>query len=120
MTRKELTIVIPIGDWEEEYLRGEDDGSLSQIGRAVIVARERGDLEEDIILSNKALLNIGAAEQIRPMLDGSKVMDYITSQGLTLDRDGGAVTVPPGTWIMAAQVLPDDIEKSREKGERGG
>lgn len=119
MTKKELTVVIPIGDWEEEYLRGETDTSPAQMGRAVIVARERGDMEPDIILSNKTLLNIAAAEQVRPMLDGSKVVDYITSQGLTLDRDGEVVTVPPGTWMMAAKVPPGDIEEAGEKDERG-
>ena len=83
MAKKELTLVIPIGDWEEEYLRDEVDVSSedavitvrlqtnigpAQLGRSLVVARERNETEPDIIPKNKPLLNIAASLSARKIL----------------------------------------------------
>lgn len=77
--RKEPSIVIPVGDWDEEYLKEEPDISSEdslisllqttkygpqKIGRLAIMARERGAAPEDIISANKLLLNAGAAVEV--------------------------------------------------------
>lgn len=83
MAKKELTIVTPIGDWESEYLHEEIDvsseeaviaarlsGDVSpqQLGRFVIVARERKETEPDIIPPNKVLLSTAASAETRLIL----------------------------------------------------
>lgn len=83
MTKKELTIITPIGDWEKEYLHEEVDvsseeaviavrlsGDVSpqQLGRFVIVARERKETEADIIPPNKVLLSTAASVETRRIL----------------------------------------------------
>lgn len=72
-----MKIVIDIADWAEEA-EGEEDIrtrediiealnrglSTGVVARATIVDRERGVADEDIILSNKALLNLGAQLEV--------------------------------------------------------
>jgi len=83
MAKKELTLVIPIGDWEDEYLRDEVDVSSedaiitirlqtdigpAQLGRSLVVARERDETKSNIIPQNKPLLNIAASLSARRIL----------------------------------------------------
>ena len=98
MTKKEPTIAIPYGDWQEEYLREEADvsseeaviearlGTVSpqQLGRFVIVARERGETEPDIIPPNKMLLNIAASMEARRILTRRRE-DVETPSGRTYE-----------------------------------
>lgn len=75
----ELTINIPIGDWDTEYqveepkLQGDSDliellknpqNGPQKIGRLAIVARERGNAPNNILPPNKLLLNAGAAVEV--------------------------------------------------------
>ena len=70
-----LVLKIDCTDWADEYMTSEPDLSsedamvrahqegklhIAQIGRFVIVARERGDAPDDIVLPNKMLLQLGA------------------------------------------------------------
>lgn len=83
MAKKELTLVMPIGDWEDEYLRYKADvssedavierrleGNISpaQLGRFIIIARELNETKPDIIPQNKPLLNIAASLSARRIL----------------------------------------------------
>lgn len=83
---EELTIVIPIGDWEEEYLEAELDVSSeeeilkrvrnlrtpAQLARWVLVARERGDAPEDILPPNKLVIHQGAAANISGLVKSKR------------------------------------------------
>lgn len=76
MPKKELTITIPIGDWEDEYLQEElkiqTEADLidllqnpkihpAKLARLVIAGRERKEVPDDLIPANKPLLSAGAA-----------------------------------------------------------
>ena len=80
--RQEPAIIIPIGDWLDEYVQEEVDVTSedavvkaqmdngyhpAKLGRLLIIAQERGETEEGIIPKPKTLLNTGAALAVSQM-----------------------------------------------------
>jgi len=76
MSKKGMVIHTDVSDWHDEYMQAEpnvssEDAAVQthvaekfhplQMGRLLIVGRERGDSPDDILPPNKLLLNTGAA-----------------------------------------------------------
>jgi hypothetical protein len=77
-----MKINIDITDWSESYQseeinvsnetevvkRAKEGVKPSEMGRHIIVARELGATEDDIIKPNKTILNIGAAKSVSDLI----------------------------------------------------
>ncbi len=114
MKTKKVEININITDWNEEYQKNGLDVSSedkiialakkgikpSEMGRHIIVSRERGLLPEGIIRPNKTILNVGAAEAV------SKLIARQYKQAL-IKNDGGKTLK-----IRALTCATEDAEKS--------
>jgi len=87
--KQEPAIIIPIGDWLDEYVQEEVDVTSedavvkaqmdngyhpAKLGRLLIIAQERGETEEGIIPKPKTLLNTGAALEVSQMFARRKRM----------------------------------------------
>jgi len=129
MAKKELTIITPIGDWESEYLHEEVDvsseeavievrlgGDVSpqQLGRFIIVARERKETEPNIIPPNKALLNTAASLRAREILTkrqrpvgtpSGRIYDAPAFVGPVSEPDGKHKEVEPFVKLIDPKAL---------------
>lgn len=111
----ELTIYIPIGDWEEEYVdiecdvtsadaiiaRLEEGISGPQAARLAIVAREREEAPGDILSGNKLLLNNGAAADISAMVGNRRKK---------VELENGAI-VSIREWVAAVPKSEDEDDE---------
>jgi hypothetical protein len=88
MAQNELTLTIPVGDWDDEYIQEEPEITAEddliklamqkgygpqKIGRLAVIARERQAAPDNILSANKLLLNAGAAVEISSMISRRKV-----------------------------------------------
>lgn len=112
-----MKIVIEVEDWRAEYSRDEitvqtieDVRALAtqkgwhpaKIARMCIVLREFGGLPADIIPTNKAMLQTGAAAAVHGIINTAKQF----------------ATMPNGTqWVVRSIVLPVAIEDEDDEEE---
>ena len=112
----ELTVKIPIGDWEDEYLReevelpSEDALVQAHVGRRLnvlktarlaIVARERHEAPEDILPANKPLFNTGVA---------AAFMEAMRKREREVEINGQTKRIPIYIGAVAEPIETDGVE----------
>lgn len=123
---EELTIHIPIGDWQLEALRTEtpitnrDDVlkavesgvQTAQIARRVIVWREMGLTPSDFMRPNKLLLHAGAREDIARMVRAAQHTVKVKDRSYRAPDYVGPVQTPEpeddGNGQTFQTTIPDD------------
>ena len=134
MSKTELTVKIPIGDWEEEYLAAEPkiEGpdslialrkahGIGSVARMTAAARARNEAPQDIIKPDKLLYQSGIQAEIAEMIAGRvenvqlengaeiKIRSYVATppQDEEGDEDDGG-----GDDLIVDAISSDGLERA--------
>ena len=128
MKKKELTVEIPIGDCEAEYLAAEPEitgpdslielrkvHSIGSVARMAVAARARGEAPVDIIKADKLLYLSGAQADIAEMIS-SRVVAVQLENGSEINVRSW-VAEPPGErddegGVIVGSVSTDGLDRA--------